>query len=44
MKLLLMYFIKTIRQLKMYIPDQIGNKHIRVTFSFDNPEQSRIKE
>ena len=28
----------------MYIPDQIGNKHIRVTFSFDKPDQSRIKE
>ncbi len=28
----------------MYIPDQIGNKHIRVTFSFDQPDQSRIQE
>ena len=27
----------------MYIPDQIGNKHIRVIFSFDHPEMSRLQ-
>jgi hypothetical protein len=28
----------------MYLPEQIGNKHIRVSFSFDHPEQSRLQD